>query len=230
MVTYPLTFPTSIRLFRSRIELNFNRAIFEGVLTRKVSLQRHAGGTTDRWEGEFTTTPLTIAETRTLTAWILSLRGRVGTFKAYDPDKRLPSTFVAGKVTLDSGIVSWDSELFTWDNDSFPKVFVVDGANQQGNTLNIREAPASALVLKAGDYFMVENRLLICVENVNTDGAGKATITHQPRIKTAPADGAAVTTEQTFFIAKLTKQKLLWQSDNVQTIPMTLGFIEDLTL
>lgn len=75
---------------------------------------------------------------------------------------------------------------------------VVAGANQTGNSLTISGGPNSATAwLKKGDYFSFDNglgqrELKIVTAAVNTNGSGAATITFEPPIRSAPANGAAV--------------------------------------
>lgn len=87
-ITYPRPWPIGMGIQKSRFGLSPNQALFEGVLSRKVSVQSHAAGKTDRWEGVLTTRPAAAADHARLRAWFLSLDGRAKTVSLYDPDRR----------------------------------------------------------------------------------------------------------------------------------------------
>lgn len=89
-ISYPRPWPIGMGIQKSRFGLSPNQAMFESVLSRKVSAQSHAAGTTDRWEGVLTTAPMTGADHARLRAWLLSLDGRLKTLLLYDPDQRQP--------------------------------------------------------------------------------------------------------------------------------------------
>ena len=230
MVDFPIAFPSEdIGFQESSIRLEFNQAYFEGDLTRKASVQRHAGGTTDHWAGFWTTTALTPAQTAIINAWVISLKGRLGTFKAYDPDQRTPFTFIAAGLTIDSTIITIDSTTKDLSIDAFPENAVVNGADQRGNTLAVTFESVSVLVLRAGDWFSLQDtgQAFKLTADANTNGSGNVTLEFQPRIRIVPSNGSVALTTFTFFLARLNKADFLWESDNVKTSPMTLGFRED---
>lgn len=89
-IIYPRPWPIGMGIQKSRFGLSPNQALFASVFSRKVSVQSHAAGKTDRWEGILTTTPLRGAEHATMRAWFLSLDGQAKTVFLYDPDLREP--------------------------------------------------------------------------------------------------------------------------------------------
>ncbi len=89
-ISYPRPWPIGMGIQKSRFGLSPNQAMFESVLSRRVSAQSHAAGKTDRWEGILTTVPVAGADHATLRAWLLSLDGRMKTLLLYDPDLREP--------------------------------------------------------------------------------------------------------------------------------------------
>ena len=73
---------------------------------------------------------------------------------------------------------------------------LVDGSSQAGTSLNTDGWSASVTgVMKAGDCFTIYNTLVLfrAVSDVNSDGAGDATITIEPPITLSPVDGGALT-------------------------------------
>jgi len=117
-----LDFP-NIKITNSKFGLKRNQAAFESEFSRLISLHSHAGGKTDRWEGIYTIAVLSMAEVRVFRSFITRLRGQTETFKAFNPDKKLPSTHVSGEVTGDNITVSADNTMITVDDDDFPASF-----------------------------------------------------------------------------------------------------------
>ncbi len=69
----------------------------------------------------------------------------------------------------------------------------VNGALQTGSSLIIDGCPLSTTGwLKAGDEFSVESRLRILTADVNTDGAGNATLNFRPANGVSPNDNALI--------------------------------------
>lgn len=72
---------------------------------------------------------------------------------------------------------------------------LVAGASQTGNSLNIDGASLSITNwIREGDVFSVNDEMKICTADANSDGAGAVTLSFWPRLRTAPADNAAIET------------------------------------
>ena len=102
-----------------------------------------------------------------------ALKGVYGMFLLGDPSARIPAGVANGSP-------------------------LVDGGGQAGNLLNIKNAVASVTNwLRDGDMVQVgtgvDSRLHMNIGNVNTNGAGKATLTLQPALRYPPADNVAIT-------------------------------------
>lgn len=96
-ITFPRNLP-DVPIKASRFGLNVNQSIFASDISRKVQVQQHAGGVTDRWEGVFTTARLSVAELAELTAFLVSLRGVEGSFLLGDPDRKSPRSGTLGNL------------------------------------------------------------------------------------------------------------------------------------
>lgn len=71
---------------------------------------------------------------------------------------------------------------------------LVNGASQTGETLITDGWTAGQTgILKAGDFFQLETRLYMVVTDANSDGSGNATFDIWPRLRSAPANNAALT-------------------------------------
>jgi len=174
-ISFPRDFPVSIRT--SMINLSVNQAIFESAFTRQQQTQEHAAGKGDRWEGVWVTPSLSTSDMKALKAWLVSLKGQINTFKAYDPDNR----------TLENA----------------PGNALVAGASQTGTSINVDGWPLSQTVMLAGEFFQFEDEFKMCLEDVVTNGSGQATINFEPAIRTSPANNATVIVTNPFFIARL---------------------------
>jgi len=85
-ITYPVYIPVPIK--SSRFGLNINQSRFAGEFVRNRITQSHGAGTTDRWEGVYTTPVLSPAQHREMSAWLDAMSVDDGTFYAYNPDAR----------------------------------------------------------------------------------------------------------------------------------------------
>ena len=113
-ITYPRDLP-DVPFEASRLALNVNQSSFGSAISRKIQIQQHAAGVTDRWEGLFTTPRLSAAQHAELTAWLVSLRGREGTFLAGDPDRKLARSGAAGQLMPANSLESVNSTAGTFN-------------------------------------------------------------------------------------------------------------------
>lgn len=90
---------------------------------------------------------------------------------------------------------------------------VVDGADQQGNSIAFRGfTPSASDVIKRGDYFQLgtagASRLYRSLEDVDADGSGNASFGIFPNLREAPADGAVPNFTNPKCVFKLTQDAL----------------------
>lgn len=123
-----------------------------------------------RWEVEITLPKLTEAEARDWIAFLAACNGQQRSFYLGPSLFSTPSGN-AGGTPLVRGASQTGSSLIT------------DGWT--GSTANI---------LKAGDFFQVENRLYMNLQNVSTNSGGEATLDISPPLRSSPADNAPITT------------------------------------
>ena len=92
------------------------------------------------------------------------LQGLKGEFKAFDPEGATPQGVATGAP-------------------------LVLGSGQEGNTLATDGwTPNVDNILKAGDYFCVNNELKRVVDDAISDGAGIATLNFEPALRASPGD------------------------------------------
>ena len=204
-ITYPRQLPAGIKIASSRMGLSVNQSIFASELTRKVSVQSIGAGTSDRWEGLWTTPHLSVASFATLSAWLLSLKGQEKTFYAYDPDRRMPNGVAVSASSTP----------------------LVKGALQAGRVLATDDwVISTADLLKAGDYIEVNGQYVMVMEDVTSDGLGNATISIEPALRGSPPDNAPVIFENPKMTARLTNSTPTWETDHRKSGPFSFAWQE----
>lgn len=92
---------------------------------------------------------------------------------------------------------------------------VVNGAGQSGNTL-MTEGWAFGVtgIMLAGDYIQIGTglsaKLHMVVEDANSDGSGNALLKISPSLRSSPADGAAIITENTVGLFRMGSNDFSW--------------------
>lgn len=194
-LTYPRAFPAGIPIQTSRMgPPSVNQAKFISFASQQIQTQTHAGGKADKWTGVWITAPLSPAQQKTMTGWLASLDGEANFFYAYDPDTREAA--------------------------NAPGNALVDGAAQTGTSIDVKGWPLSTTTLLAGERFQIDDQYYIVLEDVVTDGAGKATIEFRPAIRNSPADNTTVITTNPVMIARL-----VGQSEGANTNENKIGVV-----
>jgi len=85
-ITYPVFLPVPIK--SDRFGLNINKSQFSGEFVRNRTAQSHGAGTTDRWEGVYTTPLLNPTQHREMSTFLNSMSIDDGTFFAFNPNHR----------------------------------------------------------------------------------------------------------------------------------------------
>lgn len=204
-ITFPRELPASLKVAKGAFTLDVNDSVFESGISRKANIQSHGAGVTDRWTGELSTNNLSRADWLELTAWIVSLKGRQGTFLVHDPDREFPQTFISG---------------------SFPGTGLVNGSGQSGNSLLTDGWPTSSTILKAGDMFQqgVESHML--TEDALTDVGGQVRLQFEPAIRNPPAINTVIKTTRAQIIARRISSTIPFSTEEVAFLPITIGFEE----
>lgn len=98
---------------------------------------------------------------------------------------------------------------------------LVNGAGQQGRTLNTDGWPTSTTVLQAGQYVTINNQLLQLTENVTSNGSGVATLTFEPPIRVSPSDNTAIEYKNPYCLMYLVEEP---------TLSVETGYVYSLSL
>jgi hypothetical protein len=194
-----LTWPQAIVPATVTWHLEANTATYISPLTRAAQTTEMAGS---RWVVDITLPPMQSAAWRTLTAFVARMRGQAG--RAYvspwhSPGSSAPTYGAGLDLTCDSTAKKADSSTPRAD-ERYPTTLgtpVVYGAGQSGGSLVTSGWSPSAYAFKAGDLFHYDTTLgrtlHMVLDDIEADAFGRATLTIEPPIRTAPANAAALT-------------------------------------
>jgi hypothetical protein len=204
-ISYPLSLPTSIGI--AQIELRATNAVAVSRSPFTFSTQVHAYSG-QSWQADVTLPSIRRDLAEEWVAWLISLKGQLGTFYLGDPNAVTPRGSARDTHTI-----------------------LVNGATSSGNTLAIDDAPASQTgYLKAGDYMQVgtgtSRQLFKVLADVNTNGSGQATVDIWPDVRTTIANNAAVTVENTKGIFRLSSNEQGFSINEASFYGISFGAIE----
>jgi hypothetical protein len=178
-ITYPIDFPSDLSV--SSITITPRNAVGrnESPFTFQEQIYDFGG---EQWQVEGTLPLMNKATAEKYVSFMLKLKGRYGTFLFPIP------------LGTAQGAVSGSP--------------VVDGGGQTGAELDLKSLPLStANVFKAGDWINLgsgsSTRAYKILNDVNSDGAGKATVDIWPSLRSSPADNAAVTYQNCKILLRL---------------------------
>ena len=139
-----------------------------GPFSAKREIQVFPGA---HWEIEVAFLPVIRAEAQRLEAFLLSLRGKAGTFRLADPYRSLPLGSNLGTPLVRVATVAGDEAVLT-----------------KGWTVSQTDA------LKAGDFIQIGTRLHMVLQDADADASGNATVNVWPPIRQVHAVNAPVIT------------------------------------
>ena len=191
-ILYPRALPTHTGIRNITLRAVNVTAVSESVFTLRQQIYKHTG---ERWEAEIKLPAMARASAEQWVAWLLSMRGREGTFLLGDPVGKTPRGSAGGTP-------------------------VVNGAGQTGDSISIDGCTASQTGwLKAGDYIQLGSgasaSLHKVLQDVSSSGAGQATLDVWPSIRNAPADNATVVTSTAQGVFRLSTSSTEWSINEI---------------
>ena len=191
-ISYPRVLPTHTGIRQITLRAVNVTALSESVFTLRQQVFKHSG---ERWEAEVTLPQMARSDAEQWVAWLLSMRGREGTFLLGDPLGATPRGSAGGT----------------------PRV---NGASQTGDSISIDGCTASQTGwLKAGDYIQLGSgagsSLHKVLQDVSSNGAGQATIDVWPSIRTAPADNSTVVVSASKGVFRLATSSTEWSINEI---------------
>ena len=207
-ITYPLSIPTTIGIEQIELRANNVVAVSESPFTFVQQTVVHQG---QRWEASISIPPVRKDLAEEWVAFLLSLKGRRGTFYAGDPNMPTPrGTVLSGTaVTLASAASAGDS--------------TVDIAKTGGG-------PAKNDFFLPGDYIQIgtdsTRTLHKVLTTTNIDGSGNATVDIWPHIRSTRASGTSVVHQNPTGVFRLASNLTSWSINNASAYGISFDAIE----
>ena len=202
--SYPLTFPTVSGVQTQSFSLVRNVAVSTSPFTGQDQVFQHEG---EFWATQIKFPPMLKDKAATIIAFLLQLRGRRGTFKLGDQDRKTIQGVATGTIR-------------------------VNGASQTGNQVALDGfANSTNNVFKAGDYIQIGSFLYIITEDVNSNSSGEANVKIEPSLRQGIetiADDATVTYSNTTTLFRLDSNETGWDTDQVSKYGISLSATEAL--
>ena len=202
--SYPLTLPTVTGIKTQNFGLTRTISISQSPFTKQEQVFQHEG---EQWKATFTLPPMKKDKAAIWLSFLMSLRGRRGTFKIGDQDRKTIQGTATGTV-------------------------LVKGAAQTGNAINLDGFTASrANVFLAGDYIRINSYLYMVSANVTANGSGEATVYVEPSLRTgieAINDNTTVVYTNTTTLMRLDNNELNWDTDRVSVYGISFSCSEAL--
>ena len=203
-ISYPLSLPVATKAIQSiEIRAVNAEAYSRSPFTFAGQAFAYAG---QMWTADVTLKPMKRADAEQWNAWLLSLRGQLGTFLMGDPMGATARGVATGTP-------------------------LVNGASQTGGSLVIDGATSSTTGwLKAGDYIQLgsngSSRLHKVLADANSDGSGNVTLDIWPHIRVAPADNATVTVSNAKGLFRLSSNEQAFSINESAIYGMTFAAME----
>ena len=202
--SYPLTLPTVTGITTQNWAMERVVAVTESPFTNQEQVFEHEGA---QWKATFTLPPMKKESASVWLAFLMSLRGRRGTFKIGDQDRKTIQGVATGTI-------------------------LVNGASQTGNAINLDGfANSTNNVFKAGDYIQINSYLYMISADVNSNSSGEATVYVEPSLRSGIEvinDNTTVIYSNTTTVMRLDNNELNWDTNNVSVYGISFACSEDL--
>ncbi len=202
--SYPLTLPTVTGFTTQNFGLQRVISVTSSPFTKQEQVYEHDG---QQWKATFSLPPMLKANAAVWLAFLLSLRGRRGTFKIGDQDRKTIQGTATGTAR-------------------------VNGASQVGNKVALDGFTASrSNVFKAGDYIQINSYLYMVMEDVSANGSGEADVKIEPSLRQGIetiADDTVVIYTNTTTLMRLDSNDTNWDTDRVSKYGISFSCSEAL--
>ena len=200
----PVTMPSNTGFKDSRFGIMRKTSVTQSPFSGAPQVYSHPFAL---WNGTYTLPPMKREKASEWIAFMMKLKGREGTFYAYDPDAKEPQGKVTTSVTLNGAIAVGDTSID------------VDCSNN-----NLTDA------FKAGDYIQIGTgsnaRLYMITDDANTNSTGGATLEIQPPVKKASASGSTVVVDNPVGVFRMDSDDLGWDANHVSVFGISFSFTE----
>lgn len=206
-ITYPLSTPSTIGIEEIELRANNVVAVSESPFTFVQQTVVHQG---QRWEASISIPPVRKDLAEEWVAFLLSLKGRRGTFYLGDPNMATPRGTVlpATSVTLGSATAIGDE--------------TVDLTKGTG--------PAKTNFLRAGDYIQIgtgsDRTLHKVLADANLDSNGDTTVDIWPHVRSVVASGTSVVHQNATGVFRLASNLTSWSINNASAYGISFDAVE----
>lgn len=176
MTSFPINIPTNVNIHTFKLTPVSAVVMNASPYSGHQQVQSFQG---EWWEASVSLPLMNREEAEEWMSFLMLLRSSSNTFMMGDPEGATPRGTPTGTI-------------------------LVNGASQTGTALDLKGFTASATsVFKAGDYIQIGTNLYKVLTDTDADGSGNATVEIFPRVRTAHADEASVTTSSAKGIWRL---------------------------
>lgn len=192
-ISFPLSLPT---VSGGIAQIVFKPRSMVGVSESPFTFEQQVYvGQGDGWQADVALTQMPRSSAEEWVAFLLALNGREGTFLLNDPMGATARGTWAGGSPL------------------------VNGASQTGKVLAI-DGLAAGATIKKGDWFQLGSgssaHLHKVVLDATANGSGQVSLDFWPRLRSSPADNAALTIASACGLFRLASNERAWTIDDVR--------------
>ena len=207
-ISYPLNLPTSIGMASITLKAEHAVTISTSPFTGHQQVLKYPKET---WGASISIPPTMKDLAEPWVAFLLSLRGKYGTFYLNDPLRITPQGSARDSHTI-----------------------TVNGAVSSGSSINLTSNQTSQTgYLKAGDYISTgsgtSTQLFKVLQDVDTDGSGNATLDVWPNVRTSVISGSTITVQSCKGVFRLLENTQEWKINNNNAYSITFEAQEAFT-
>ena len=198
-ITYPIDLPSTPSPASIRIYPRSVVAVAVSPFSGTQQAYQHQGQV---WQADIQLPPMRREDAAPWMAAFLQLNGRYGTFRLGNEAMRTPRGAATGTP-------------------------LVKGASQTGQSLITDGWTAGVTgILKQGDHIQIESRLYMVMVDADSDVLGNATLDIWPRLRSAPADNAAITVSNCKGLFRLTNNEMPWTHKPGGIVELSFSAVE----
>lgn len=235
-ISYPLNTPTNIGIANITFMAENAVAISQSPFTYQQQIVAHSG---QRWAASISLPPMKRQDAEYWVAFLLSLKGQVGTFLLGDPNAVDPQGTASTSDTWFLITGTWSS-TGEWSDDiswiTLPTGLLanlkVDGNQTSGSTtLNIKGFSAPSIgVFKAGDYIQLGSgttaTLHKILEDVDSDQSGNASFEIWPSLRRNVINNEIVIYKNAKGRFRLKDNLQQWNINEISSYGITFDCVE----
>ena len=200
-ITYPLTMPSHTGVANITLRAVNQTSMSSSPFTYSQQVFSHQG---KRWEAEVQLPPMKKDDAEIWIAWLLSLKGQLGTFELGDPTGATARGALGGTP-------------------------ITNGVDQTGGSIDIDGCTAEVTGwLKAGDYVQIGRHLHKVLQDVDTNADGEATLELWPSVRFPIANNSEIITSNPVGRFRLNSGAQDWSIDTASVYGITFAAVEDI--